>query len=138
MKKKKLIIISIAITVVILAGGILGGVVYAQSGTTTTTSTTTTSTTTTSTTKDTLFAKVAAILGIDEAKLESAFSQAREEIQTDALNNRLQRLVEAGKLTQEEADQYLKWWQSQPTLPDGLNLPGLHRNMMPGCFQMHR
>ena len=132
MKKKKLIIISIAITVVILAGGILGGVVYAQSGTTTT------STTTTSTTKDTLFAKVAAILGIDEAKLESAFSQAREEIQTDALNNRLQRLVEAGKLTQEEADQYLKWWQSQPTLPDGLNLPGLHRNMMPGCFQMHR
>ena len=131
--KKKLIIISIAITVVILAGGILGGVVYAQSGTTTTTSTTTTGTT-----KDTLFAKVAAILGIDEAKLESAFSQAREEIQTDALNNRLQRLVEAGKLTQEEADQYLKWWQSQPTLPDGLNLPGLHRNMMPGCFQMHR
>jgi flagellar basal body-associated protein FliL len=133
MKKKKLIIISIAITVVILVGGILGGVVYAQSG-----STTTTSSTTTSTTKDTLFAKVAAILGIDEAKLQSAFSQAQEEIKTDALNNRLQELVVAGKLTQEEADQYLKWWQSQPTLPDGINLPGLHRNMMPGCFQMHR
>jgi hypothetical protein len=133
MKKKKLIIISVAITVVILVGGILGGVVYAQSG-----STTTTSSTTTSTAKDILLAKVATILGIDEAKLESAFTQARQEIQTDALNTRLQKLVEEGRLTQEEADKYLKWWQSQPTLPEGLNLPGLHRQTRAGCFQMHR
>jgi uncharacterized membrane protein len=133
MKKKNLIIVSIVVTVVILVGGILGGVVYAQSG-----STTTTSPATTSTAKDTLLAKVAAILGIDEAKLESAFTQAQQEIQTDALNTRLQKLVEAGKLTQEEADKYLKWWQSQPALPEGLNLPGLHGQMRAGCFQMHR
>jgi multidrug efflux pump subunit AcrA (membrane-fusion protein) len=112
----------------------LGGVVLAQSGSTTTTTTTTNP-------EQTLLAKVAAILGIDQTKLEAAFTKAEKEIQTDALTNRLQALVEAGKLTQAQADQYLQWWQSRPTLPEDLNLPRLQGRMgfggllgMNGCF----
>ena len=130
MRKKKLVIISVAIVLVVLVGGILGGVVYAQSGSTRDNSP-----------RNTIFAKVASILGIDQAVLEDAFTQAEQEVRSDALNNRLQALVEAGKITQDQADEYLQWWQSQPTLPEGLNLPGLQSGRlglkgfrMHGCF----
>jgi len=29
------------------------------------------------------------------------------------------------KLTQQQADQYKQWWQSMPTMPSGLGLPGM-------------
>ena len=59
-------------------------------------------------------ARVAAILGLEEAEVQDAFQQARREMENEALQQRLERLVEAGRLTQEQADEYLEWYQSRP------------------------
>jgi hypothetical protein len=53
-------------------------------------------------------------VGIDSGQLKDALEQAQIEIQDGALGNWLQNLVDNGKITQEEADQYLEWWQSRP------------------------
>jgi polyhydroxyalkanoate synthesis regulator phasin len=62
-------------------------------------------------------------VAIDSAQLKDALDQARGELQEEALETRLQKLVDEGKITQEEADQYLEWWQSRPDIQ--LPLPGL-------------
>ena len=51
---------------------------------------------------------------IDQEALEDAFAQARSEMQAEAMQNRLQNLVDQGTITQEEADQYTEWWESRP------------------------
>jgi hypothetical protein len=72
---------------------------------------------------ETLLEKVCAVyeentgVSIDSQELEKAFAQAQSEIQAEALKNRLQSLVEQGKINQEQADQYLEWWQSKPDVP---------------------
>jgi hypothetical protein len=63
-----------------------------------------------------VLARVAEILGIDQAKLEAAVKQAKNEQQIELLKNRLQKLVEAGKITQAQADAYLQWIQSKPDI----------------------
>lgn len=68
----------------------------------------------------TLLARVAAILGIDQQKVEDAFAQAQREMRDEALDSYLKNLVDQGKVTQEQADQYKSWWQAKP---DSL-LPG--------------
>jgi hypothetical protein len=40
------------------------------------------------------------------------------------VENRLQKLVEEGKITQEEADEFLGWWQARP---EGIPLGPGHR-----------
>jgi len=72
-----------------LAGSI-GGVVYAQTGNTTSGS---------SSSGKPLLTLVAGILGIDQKKVEDAFTQAQTEAQTKALDNRLKDLVAKGKIT---------------------------------------
>jgi hypothetical protein len=62
---------------------------------------------------------------VDSEQLKDALHQAQTEMQDEALENRLQNLVDEGKITQEEADQYLEWWQSRPDIE--LPLPGLGR-----------
>ncbi len=62
-------------------------------------------------------------VAIDAEQLREALEQAREEMREEALENRLEKLVEEGKITQEEADQYLEWWQSRPDIE--VPLPGL-------------
>ena len=64
----------------------------------------------------TLLARVAEILGIDQQNLEDAFAQARSEMQDEALDSYLQNLVNEGKITQEEADQYKVWLQARPNM----------------------
>ncbi len=59
-------------------------------------------------------ARVAVILGIDQQRVEDAFTQARKEMANEALDNRLKQLVESGKITQSQADEYRTWWQSRP------------------------
>jgi hypothetical protein len=54
---------------------------------------------------------------IDPQELRNAFAEARSEMWAEALQNRLQYQVEQGKITQDEADQYLEWWQSKPDVP---------------------
>jgi hypothetical protein len=62
-------------------------------------------------------------VAIDSGQLEAALEQARSDMKDEALQNWLQGLVDKGKITQQEADQYLDWWQSRPNI--ALPLPGL-------------
>jgi len=74
-------------------------------------------------------------VAIDSEQLKDALDQAQGELQEEALESRLQDLVENGKLTQEEADQYLEWWQSRPDIEvplPGLGGHGPGRGMMRG------
>jgi hypothetical protein len=58
-------------------------------------------------------------VAIDQAALKDAFAQARSEIQKEWQQARLQDMVSQGKITQEEADQFLNWWESKPNVPFG-------------------
>jgi len=62
-------------------------------------------------------------VAIDSEQLKDALDQAQGELQEEALESRLQNLVENGKMTQEEANNYLEWWQSRPDIE--VPLPGL-------------
>jgi hypothetical protein len=46
-----------------------------------------------------LVSRVAAILGLDETQVEDAFQQARGELQDEAIQRKLDTLVENGRLT---------------------------------------
>jgi hypothetical protein len=63
-------------------------------------------------------------VAIDPEALKDALAQAQSEMRAEALQNRLQSLVEQGKLTQEQADQYLEWWQAKPDAPAGFGFRG--------------
>ena len=117
LKRRKWVIVAIVAAVVILLTGVIGGIVYAADPTPTPTAT--------STPQDTLMARVASILGIDQAKLESAFTQAQKEMRDEQLTKQLDALVAAGKLTQAQADQYKQWVESRPDMPNLKGLPGL-------------
>ena len=58
--------------------------------------------------------KVAEILGISVEELNSVFQQARQELKQDAFQQFLNRAVEEGRLTQEEADEISVWWEQRP------------------------
>ena len=84
----------------------------------------------------TLISKVANILGLPEEQVADAFKQACQEMQDKALQNWLQKLVDEGKITQEEADQYLEWWQARPNITFGL---GEGFQLGDGCWgQQHQ
>jgi hypothetical protein len=112
-RKRKFVIIALVVASVILAGSI-AGVALAQTG----------STGDGNGSRTTLMSRVAAILGIDQQKLEDAFAQAQSEMQDEALDSWLKSLVDEGKITQEQADQYKQWWQSRPDMPAEIGLPG--------------
>jgi polyhydroxyalkanoate synthesis regulator phasin len=74
-------------------------------------------------------------VAVDSEQLRDALDQAQGELQEEALETRLQKLVDEGKITQEEADQYLEWWQSRPDIEvplPGLGGPGPGGGMMRG------
>jgi len=137
-RSKKFILIMV-LAIVTLAGSI-GGVVYAQSGN-----------------GDdsqpkaqfaTLLDKVCAIYqqntgtAINAEELQKAFDQARSEMGEEALDKFLQSLVDEGKITQEQADQYKAWIKSKPDIdiplvpgPFGFPGHGMHRGFGgPGGF----
>ena len=64
-------------------------------------------------------------VAIDQAALKDAFAQARNEIQKELEQARLQDMVKQGKITQEQADQFQKWWESKPDVPFGPPGPGM-------------
>lgn len=66
--------------------------------------------------------RVAVILGLEESTVQDAFNQATDEAREDRVTSKLDRLVEEGSITQEQADEYLSWFQARP---DGV-LRGLH------------
>jgi len=72
-------------------------------------------------------------VAIDSERLKDALDQAQSELQEEALETRLQNLVENGEMTQEEADSYLEWWESRPDIEaplPGLGGPGPGGGMM--------
>jgi uncharacterized membrane protein len=69
-------------------------------------------------------------VAIDQEQLKDALKQARQEMRQEALENWLQKLVDNGEITQEEADQLLEWWQSRPDVQ--LPLPRLARRALGG------
>lgn len=112
MRRSKKVIIVAVLATVLLVGGI-GTIASAE-----------TESTDNTTSGKTLSARVATILGIDQQTLEDAFAQAQSEIRAEALDSRLQKLVDEGKITQEQADQYKVWWQSRPDIPVGFSFKG--------------
>ena len=92
-----------ALLVVVLTIGISGGVVLAQEGDGDGDSP-----------LKSLVSRVAAILGLEEAEVQSAFDQAAGEMQNEALQQRMDRAVEEDRLDQEQADEYMQWYQSRP------------------------
>ena len=59
--------------------------------------------------------RVAQILNIDKQKLIDAFKQAGGEVRQQGLNDRLDKWVADGKLTQDEANQYKTWLTAKPS-----------------------
>jgi hypothetical protein len=123
--KRKWLFIPVLAAVVLVGIGIIGGAVYANS-----------SASAASDNQTTFAARVAQILGIDQTKVESAFTQAKKEMRDDAMNAQLQKMIDNGKITQEQADQYKAWIQSKPDLPAELGSQGPMggRGSKGGCF----
>jgi len=59
--------------------------------------------------------RVAQILNIDKQELIDAFKQAGGEVRQQGLNDRLDKWVADGKLTQDEANQYKAWLTAKPS-----------------------
>jgi hypothetical protein len=118
-RSKKLIIVAV-LAAVLLAGSIGGIALAADNG----------DNSQPKTQGDDLLAKVCTIyqqktgVTIDQAALKDAFTQARSEMQKEREQARLQNLVKQGTITQEQADQYLNWWQSKPDVPFGFGFRG--------------
>ena len=58
--------------------------------------------------------RVASILGLDSSVVQDAFAQAKDEMRDERKDEYLAKLVEHGKLTQEEADAIVSWQDSKP------------------------
>ena len=90
----------------VMAALITGGAVFAQ-----------VSDTNGGTASQSFAARVATILGLEEAPVQAALQQVRGEIRDERIQMRLDRMVEKGRLTQEQADELKKWYDARP---DGL------------------
>ena len=99
MKKRWLV----ALLVGVLALSITGGAVLAQDNGTGT-----------DTPLKSFASRVATILGLEETQVQDALKQAATEMQDEALQRKLDKLVEKEKLTQEQADDYKEWYDSRP------------------------
>ncbi len=61
-----------------------------------------------------LLERVADILEIDQEDLIDAFKQAQQEMGEEAFINRLNQAVKEGRITQEQANEIIKWWELRP------------------------
>ncbi len=61
-----------------------------------------------------LVARVAEKLGLSETTVQDALDESRQEMQGEIIDRKLNRLVENGTLTQEEADDYGDWLDARP------------------------
>jgi hypothetical protein len=59
---------------------------------------------------------MAEILGIDKGRVEQAFKQAASETRDERMKNHLARLVETGKITQEQANHKFEWMEENSGL----------------------
>ena len=120
MIKKRWVFITLLIGAMIT--GVLGGTVLAHDGGTGD-----------SRPLQSFTSRVAGILGLDEAQVQDAFNQAARELESEALQRSLDRQVELGRLTQQQADKYLEWYQARPnSLSSGLPVPSLRGHTLFG------
>jgi hypothetical protein len=123
MWRSKKFVLAVVLVVVIVAGSIGGVVLAADNG----------DGSQTETRCEALLDRACEIyeqqtgVAIDQEVLKDAFVQAQDEMQSEALQNYLDKLVEQGKITQEEADEYLTWWQAKPDISIGFGLRGHSR-----------
>jgi hypothetical protein len=114
MWRRKKFIVAVVLATVVVAGGV-GGAVLAQNGNE--------GGSQPQAQHAALLDRVCAIyeentgVAITPQALQDAFAQAQSERQAEALKNRLEYLVEQDQITDEQADQYLEWWQSRPDVP---------------------
>jgi hypothetical protein len=102
-RKRKFIILLLGSILIIAAS--LGGVAMAQDSEN-------------ESKPDSLMARVADILGIDQQTVEDAFEQARAEMHEEVLDKYLQNLVDEGVITEEEAAEYKGWLDSRPEIKE--------------------
>jgi len=115
MSKKVKVLVSVLVAVVLLTvGG--AAVVMADDGSTPTSNTTSTKG---------LLARVAENLGITDEELSNAFSEAQQEMRDEAFTRYLDKAVEEGLITQDEADDIKEWRVQRPEAIDRLS---------PRCF----
>ncbi len=117
-KSKKVVLVA-AVAVAVLISGVVAGVTLAQSGSGNGNGNETQA----NTRYQDLLNKVATIyqqntgVALNVQQLETAFAQAQQQMQSEAIQTWLQNLVTQGKITQAQADQFLQWWQSRPNIP---------------------
>ena len=75
----------------------------------------------TQTTIQSFVSRVAENLELDEDTVQAAFDDARDDLKEDlkaahraALEEKLEAAVDDGDITQEEADEYLEWYDAKP------------------------
>jgi len=116
---KRLIFIVVTLAV-ILAGTIGGAVLAADDG----------NESEVDTRHETLLDRVCDIyfektgITIDQDVLKDTFAQARSDMHAESIGKYLQSLVDQNKITQEQADDYLEWWQRRSDSIDGLSFSG--------------
>ena len=136
MWKNKNAVLLAALALALLIGAIATGVTFAQSGTGNQTANG--NETLPKARYEALLERIVAIykektgVAIDVQQLKDSFAQAQTELRNDALKSWLQNLVSKGTITQDQADQYLQWWQAKPDVPlIGPRGPGF------GCHGFH-
>ena len=130
---KKIKIIAIVLGIVLVVSLIIGSVVLAQDNDSS--SSTSTTTTTVTSRQDAFLSALAAKLNISVDQLKTYIKEAQNETQSQYIKDRLQALVDEGKITQAEADQYLEWWNSKPTFSNNFDFGfngGCQKGMMGG------
>ena len=74
-----------------------------------------------------LTVRMAEILGLEHGRVEQAFNQALGELRDERASSYLSRLVETGKVTQEQAEEKLEWLKANPNVKAGFEKKGMHR-----------
>jgi polyhydroxyalkanoate synthesis regulator phasin len=142
MTRNKNIVVGVVLGVVLLTGSLVGGIALAadngESGN--------------ADAHDVLWAKVSELYlektgtSLDQEALQASLKEAMEEIRGNAgemrngnrqmrgngemtrelpsLEDRLQNMVDNGRITQEQADEYLQWWNSKPDVDFGFPFGG--------------
>jgi hypothetical protein len=86
------------------------------------------------TTGNSMWDRVAEILGVEPDDLESAVEQARAEEREAKLAEKLAEAVEEGVITQEESDSISAWFAARPAFLDELGGIGKHAHFGLRCF----
>ena len=63
-------------------------------------------------------ARLATILGLEQDVVQDAFKEARSDIQDERFQAKMDRLVESERITQDEADAAIEWYEERP---EGIN-----------------